>query len=109
MNMMATSTKPKSSRSQQIVDRELYQALIAENQALREQLVNVSSLGITAMFQTHRSDAERFDKTILKGVAEIMQHIEVSELKKLYEQGYQMAAAPSVIEKFKHPHLKTKG
>ena len=100
---MNASSQPKS----QIIDSNLYKALIKENQVLRDRLINVSSVGISAMFHTHRSDAERFDRTVLKGVTSLMQHLEVKDLQNIYEQGYKLASAPSVIEQLKYPHLKS--
>jgi len=91
---MTLSSKSKS----QIVDSDLYQALIDENQILREKLFDVSAVGTSMMFHTHRSDAERFDRTVLKGVTALMQHLEVKDLQNIYEQGYKLASSPSVIE-----------
>ena len=96
----------KNISTSQIVDSVLYQALINENKQLREALLNVSSVGISAMFHTHRFEAESFNRTVLKGVAELMSSVQVEELNRIYEQGYELASAPSVLEKHESPHLR---
>lgn len=105
MFSMATKAQHKSSPSI-IVDGELYQALIDENQALRDKLAQVSSVGISAMFHTHRGEAESYSRAVLKGAAELMNRVKIEDIHKVYEQGYQLASAPSVLEQFQYPHLK---
>ena len=99
------ATKAQSQPSV-IVDGDLYQALIDENKALRDKLAQVSSVGISAMFHTHREEAESYSRAVLKGAAELIQSVKVEDLHKVYEQGYELASAPSVLEKFQYPHLK---
>lgn len=84
-----------------IVNHELYDALVDENRRLREQLLQVCSVGISSMFHTHRGEAEQFSDSVLKGVAKIMQRLKYKDLHQIYEQGYNLASAPSVLDK--HP------
>jgi len=81
----------------QIIDRDLFEALVAENERLRIELAKVASVAISSMFNTHRSECDRFSHSVLKGVAAIVQSIEVSDLTQVYEHGYQIATEPSVI------------
>ncbi len=91
---MASSSQPKS----QIIDSDLYKALIEENQVLRDKLLDVSALGTTMMFHTHRKDCDSFSRSALKSVVEIVQHLKVEDLQTMYQQGYDLASRPSVLE-----------
>jgi hypothetical protein len=103
------NSKTLSSKSQsQIVDRELYQALINENHVLREKLLNVSALGTTMMFHTHNKDCDNFTRDFLKAIVSIDHHIKIADIKNMYQQGYELAAKPSVLEEPLFTHLKIK-
>ena len=93
---MADSTHQTS----KIIDIVHYNSLINENRALRKKLLKVSSVGIVAMFHTHRSDCCHFRRDVLKGVVNIMQEIEVQKIQDMYQDGYDLACQPSVLEQF---------
>ncbi len=83
-----------------IIDIAHYNSLIDENRALRKKLLKVSSIGIVAMFHTHRSDCGHFSRDVLKGVVNIMQEIEIQKIQNMYQDGYDLACQPSVLDQF---------
>ena len=100
--MVATTAKSPP----QIIDSGLYKALIEENEALREMLFKVSAVGATVMFHNHPKDCDGFTRAFLKGVVSLDHHLEACEVRSIYQDAYDYAAKPSVIEQYNGPHLK---
>ena len=84
----------------QIIDNYLYESLIDENNRLREKLREVSAVGISVMFHTHRDDCSHFTRDFLKAIVMISNEIKVQEVQTIYQDAYELASEPGVIEQF---------
>ena len=83
-----------------IVNNDLYESLIAENKTLRKKLIEVSAVGATMMFHTHRSDCINFTRDFLKSLVSVGHEVKVQDLQSMYQDGYDLASKPSVLEQF---------
>ena len=84
----------------QIIDTNLYESLIDENKRLREKLRDVSAVGASIMFHTHRDDCSHFTRDFLKAIVTISHEIKVQEVQTIYEDAYEFASEPGVLELF---------
>ena len=84
----------------QIIDSHLYESLIDENTRLREKLREVSAVGVSVMFHTHREDCSHFTRDFLKAIVMISHEIKVQEVQTIYQDAYEFASEPGVLEQF---------
>ncbi len=77
----------------------LIQALIDENIELRKALSEVSAVGATMMFHTHRPDCSRFSEDFLKAVVQIDQTLECARINDVFQDGLSLAARSPAWEK----------
>lgn len=77
----------------------LIQALINENTELRKALSEVSAVGATMMFHTHRRDCSGFSQDFLKAVVQIDQTLECSRINDVFQDGLSLATSSPAWEK----------
>ncbi len=82
-----------------IIDNQLYVSLIKENKTLRKKLGEVSAVGASMMFHTHRADCN-FTRDFLKSIVNISYEINAQDIDSIYKDGHDLALKPSVIEQF---------
>ena len=80
-----------------IVNNDLYESLIKENNTLRKTLRDVSAVGASIMFHTHRNDCN-FTRDFLKSIVGIIHEIEVQKVDSIYKDALALASEPSVVE-----------
>lgn len=76
---------------------ELVEKLAHENQSLRQQLQDVSAVGITMMHHTHQPDCS-FTRDFLKSVLTIAQKIEVQDVQHVFKNAYEFSTEPGVLQ-----------
>jgi hypothetical protein len=81
----------------------LIQALIDENTALRKALSEVSAVGATMMFHTHRRDCAAFSTDFLKAVVQIDQTLECARINDVFQDGLSLAASVPAWEQHQAP------
>ena len=87
----------RNKQTTHIVNNDLYESLIEENDLLRQKLREVSAVGASIMFHTHRNDCN-FTRDFLKSIVGITHEIEVRKVDSIYKDGLALASEPSVLE-----------
>ena len=87
-----------NTKTQQIIDTSLYDSLIEENKRLRNSLLEVSAVGVSMMFHTHRNDCSSFTRDFLKSIVSITHEIDVQEVQNIYRDAYEVANRPGVLD-----------
>ena len=89
-----------SKKQTQIIDHDLYLSLVEENKQLRLMLCEVSSVGVSMMYHTHKSDCSHFTRDFLKSIVSMAHDIEAQRVHSIYEKAYSVATSPGVLEQF---------
>ena len=87
----------------------LIQDLIDENIELRKALSEVSAVGATMMFHTHRPDCSKFSEDFLKAVVRIGQALECTRINDVFQDGLSLAARSPAWEKHSIDHHTLEG
>jgi hypothetical protein len=88
-----------NTKSQHIIDTSLYEALVEENTKLRNTLLEVSAVGASMMFHTHRNDCSSFTRDFLKSIVSITHEIDVQKVQDIYRDAYEVANRPGVLDR----------
>ena len=97
---MPGDTQNSRDEASNVDDHDLIQALINENVQLRKTLSEVSAVGATMMFHTHRQDCSGFSREFLKAVVQISQALECVEITNIFHDGLEMAASNPAWKKY---------
>lgn len=91
---------PQHNKTKPFISPELIVKLAQENHSLRQQLQDVSAVGITMMHHTHQPDCS-FTRDFLKSVLTIAQKIEVQDVQNVFKNAYELSTEPGVLQDMK--------
>lgn len=81
------------------IDTNLLYSLVEENEELRRLLREVSAVGTSMMFHTHRYDCSSFTRDFLKSIVSIAHQIDAKRIETIYKEAYETASSPGVVHK----------
>ncbi len=81
----------------QNIDPGLLYSLVEENENMRRLLLEVSAVGTSMMFHTHRYDCSSFTRDFLKSIVSLAHQIDAKRIETIYKDAYDFASEPSVI------------
>lgn len=88
-----------NTKHQHTIDTSLYEALVEENKKLRNALLEVSAVGASMMFHTHRNDCSSFTRDFLKAIVSITHEIDIQNVQNIYREAYEVANRPGVLDR----------